>query len=356
MEKLARARADAQEPKSKYRSLAQFVQGVGAVNEPCLSDKERLALNCLSAHADYRTGGGAHPGNATLSCWCGCNERNARKNVARLITLKLIERTSAGCGGRGLASVYRICIEDPRFPEPKSASHRLQVPELKPAPDQERVSDSKPGLLRDLVSGDENQVSKTKNPVFGNQKPGLLRDHTSFTSNRDSSDSRLHSGEMPLKVVEKECVPLDGRRRRHRANPKSDDDEKSAHTPETLPVKQSHKLTSQFRAWMRQRILARAGRQVENEHAYVRACEPEFLENLAAEVEEYLQQLAVREFRTAIEGAPRDASGNFSVQWTPIAQFLWQEAQKYGLQIDRDAIRRACKYANDACGLRENSA
>lgn len=329
MQKLARVEADAQ---PKYRTYAAFLQGVGAVNEPDLSDKERLALNCLAVHGDFRTGGGAHPGNLTLSRWCNVSrDTSVRRILSRLVGRRLTERTSAGHGGRGLATVWRIRIEDPRFPEPK------------PAPDKERVSQQ------------QNQLPENQNPLFGAQKPAPLRERTSFTSNGDSSDSRLRTGEMPLKVVEVRCESVAGRRR-HRANPKPDDDENPAHTPETLPLRQDQKLSPQFRAWMRQRILARAGRKVENEHAYVRTCEPEFLENLAAEVEEYLQQLAVREFQIAIAAAPRDANGNFTVPWTPIAQFLEREAQKYGLAVEFDAIRRACKYANDVCGLKENPA
>jgi hypothetical protein len=122
--------AQAKNPKqAKYANHTQLVQGVCQVDDgrllglrQCfLTQAERCFLNCLAAF--WVSGDTVHPGNDKLMMACGVHSRQAvRKIAARLVEKKLIEIVAHGHGGRGLATCYRICIEDARFPGPKKKS------------------------------------------------------------------------------------------------------------------------------------------------------------------------------------------------------------------------------------------
>lgn len=176
----------------KYRNLAQFFQGVGAVNEPGLTDKEHRALTCLAAYADYRSGGKSRPGNATLMRWCSCADRSVRRILARLEQRKLIVRISPGWGGRGLATVWQICVWDDRFPKPK------------PGPSEGRVSKEKPGHNQGQVSQQETRTSQEQNPDTKNEnpdmdprKPGLLEDRTTNANLQSNQIQQKHTAQNP---------------------------------------------------------------------------------------------------------------------------------------------------------------
>ena len=110
--------------KRKYHNYAQIVQGVVQVNDPSLTQGERLFLNCLAAHAVTTH---PHPGNHRLMIACGIKTRQGVNYIAqKLISKGLIEVFDHGKGGHGMAVQYRICTEDPRFPLPKPASSDLQ--------------------------------------------------------------------------------------------------------------------------------------------------------------------------------------------------------------------------------------
>lgn len=116
---------------TKYANLAQFFCGVTMVNDTSLSQGERLALVGLAAFADYRTAL-AHPGNSALMRATGCKSRQGINYIVRrLIDRGLIQMVSKGDGGRGLATVYRLSVEDERFPMPKPATDNLRVSESK---------------------------------------------------------------------------------------------------------------------------------------------------------------------------------------------------------------------------------
>jgi len=71
----------------------------------------------MAIRADYKTGGGSRPGNKALMRAIGCKTyRGVQYVIGRLFKRRLVERTNKGNGGRGLATIYRIRIEDPRFP------------------------------------------------------------------------------------------------------------------------------------------------------------------------------------------------------------------------------------------------
>jgi len=129
---------------TKYRSHSAFQYGVANVNE-ALTDGERLVLYSLAVAADYKQAT-SHPGNAAMMRQSNRSERGVRDIIKRLIVRRLIERITVGDGGRGLATMYRICVEDHRFPEPrKPGSNRCRVIEMKPGSNDCPVSDGKPG-------------------------------------------------------------------------------------------------------------------------------------------------------------------------------------------------------------------
>jgi hypothetical protein len=115
----------------KYTNQTQFVDGAAEVDEQ-LSQGEQLVLNALAQRGDYRTFQ-SHPGNAKLIRRARVGTRQGLNYILKkLEAKKLISKISDGDGGRGLATVYRILVEDSRFPVPgrkalKPASNSLQV-------------------------------------------------------------------------------------------------------------------------------------------------------------------------------------------------------------------------------------
>jgi hypothetical protein len=104
----------------KYRHLLQLIDAVAECGDPRLTETHILALLCLGKWTDLKTGT-AHPGNRMLSKWTRRSERSVQRAIKELIEWNLIERVSKGDGGRGLASRYKILIDDPRFPSKNPA-------------------------------------------------------------------------------------------------------------------------------------------------------------------------------------------------------------------------------------------
>ena len=119
--------------KPKYTSIAQLLFAVESLTEE-LSQGEWIVLFALAHRVDWGTGGRrepAHPGNALLMKLTGATRQGVNFIQKRLIGRGLVECTRVG-NGQGNASEFRICIEDPRFPETKAepASDDLHVPEM----------------------------------------------------------------------------------------------------------------------------------------------------------------------------------------------------------------------------------
>ena len=111
----------------KYRNIVQMNLGVSGVDEE-LSQGERLVLIELAHGADYRTGL-SRPGNERLRKVAGIKTHEGVRYILRRLRCdrRLIECVSKGNGGRGLATVWRIKFEDPRFPSPnKPPSNDLE--------------------------------------------------------------------------------------------------------------------------------------------------------------------------------------------------------------------------------------
>jgi hypothetical protein len=113
----------------KYRNFAELVQSVLQVAEKELQPTDRLFLSCLAAHSVKDN---PHPGNERLTGACGLKTRQGVNKVAdRIRKLKLAEVVDYANGGQGKSTVWRICVEDSRFPSPNSdgipATQELQV-------------------------------------------------------------------------------------------------------------------------------------------------------------------------------------------------------------------------------------
>jgi hypothetical protein len=181
----AKVKNETRHPRQKYCNHAQLVQGVGLVNEPTLEWTDRLFLNCLAAH-NVKTD--PHPGNKKLMRWCGVTSRQGINGVSeRVLAKKLAEVVTPG-GGRNHATVYRIRVEDDRFPWPEDAS-KPATPDLpfsrnKPASHKLRVSPKEPATVELPVSKNkpatgkaETRNSQPLNPQLDPAKPATLELH-----------------------------------------------------------------------------------------------------------------------------------------------------------------------------------
>ena len=129
----------------KYLNYAQLVQGVSQVADDSLTQGERLFLLVLAA---FTLKEDPHPGNEKLAIACGITSRQGVNKIASKLEKKnLIQIVSFG-NGRGKATVYRIRVEDDRFPSPKKKSGatppHTNKPEDKPATIELPVSGDKP--------------------------------------------------------------------------------------------------------------------------------------------------------------------------------------------------------------------
>jgi hypothetical protein len=97
-------------------SLRSFLLSVLCCDHPDLDGIDRALLAMLAANANMATGVNARPGNAMLERSSGLGRSAMQTRLAKNIERGLIERTQKG-DGRGLASVYRLCIDSPYYPD-----------------------------------------------------------------------------------------------------------------------------------------------------------------------------------------------------------------------------------------------
>lgn len=111
---------------SKYTSIAQLLLAVESVQES-LTRGEKMFLTVLANRANFVTGE-SFPGNEALMRGTMCKTRQGVNHIAKkLIEKNLVEIVANAEGGRGKAAVYKILLEDARFPAAKPASQDLQV-------------------------------------------------------------------------------------------------------------------------------------------------------------------------------------------------------------------------------------
>jgi hypothetical protein len=101
-------------------SMLKFLRAVQNCTAP-LSDGERLVLWSLAIEADYNTGKNSHPGNTRLAQITRRTPQGVLYIVRGLLAKGLIEKTREGHpsfkGQSAQAAWYRICLENPVFPD-----------------------------------------------------------------------------------------------------------------------------------------------------------------------------------------------------------------------------------------------
>lgn len=112
----------------------------------------------------------------------------------QLVAKNLIEIVEVG-NGRGKATVYRIRVEDPRFPWPKKQDKpgRLDFPvsEINPEAQTSHFQEAKPGSTEA-----ETRKSQPENPEVKTEKPGSLNCHTDSNSLIQRSNARSGEGSL----------------------------------------------------------------------------------------------------------------------------------------------------------------
>lgn len=106
-------------------------------------------------------------------------------------------------------------------------------------------------------------------------------------------------------------------------------------------------LKPETRAWIRSRILSRAGCHIRNVHSFLRAAIPDFFENLESEVEEYLTLIAVDCMRAKLEQ-------DDSVGFDDVFPAIHEEAKKHALSNAEAFFDLAYESAADALGLKDS--
>jgi len=138
---------------------------VALCSHPSLDGTFRTILHFLAEYMNDK-GYGARPGNERLMAVCGLTIRALQARLAKLIGFGLIERTECPKGGRGWASVYRICFENPHFPacpekkKPRSPLMRGSGVEVEQTPQSETPQIVAAGL----VEGTPQSVRETPQP------------------------------------------------------------------------------------------------------------------------------------------------------------------------------------------------
>jgi hypothetical protein len=166
--------------KPKYQNPSELMQGVLLVDEPGLEQSDRLFLACLAGHSitEY-----PHPGNAEFMVACQVKSRQAVNKIEERVCKRhrLAEIITPG-GGRELATVYRIRVEDRRFPWPKHAKKSVK----KPATPELQVLKEKPATEELQVSEKETRNCEPGNPQLDPRKPATLELHPNLNPNINS--------------------------------------------------------------------------------------------------------------------------------------------------------------------------
>ena len=151
---------------TKYTSLSTFIKGVMGVNEPSLTDGERLVLFALLSSVDYKTGC-SHPGNTKLMEAANRSFRSVQRLLNHLRDKGLVELKSKG-DGRSKASIHRFCIEDSRYPKPRKQPRQYSDVDTiqEPRHSIDVVSNEEPRQCSDIVST-ENHVIEDEKPRHG---------------------------------------------------------------------------------------------------------------------------------------------------------------------------------------------
>ena len=133
--------------KRRPTSQTDLILTVAAVNDPRLKPYHRNVLNTLAVRASYSTGENAIPTYPLLQAALGQKSAKWVGDLLReLRAWGLVERTHKG-RGEGNASVFRICLEHPAFPD--------EYPTFKPKPVKVNRKQALPVYEPDLPQADD---------------------------------------------------------------------------------------------------------------------------------------------------------------------------------------------------------
>ena len=152
----------------KPTSIADFLKIVAFVEHPSLTQIDRHLLLCIALYADANTGRRAWPGKTNLMKATGMGRTWVKKRLDWLEALGLIQTMAFAKGGRGKATEYRICLENPAF--------------------------------LDYVEGDDEERGHPADPI-GNEK-GSLNDTKGVTPDLERGHSMVEKGTL-------QCPPSD---------------------------------------------------------------------------------------------------------------------------------------------------
>jgi len=181
----------------KPKSYRAMLLAVAAAKHPELDGVDKALLQVIAMNADATTGGSSRPGNALLMSatelgWDAIHAR-IKKNVER----GLIECTYKA-NTRHMASVYRVCLENPAYPDQTPNGELLiENPPEPPRPGNSTVR-PEPDSNENLPSGLNRTVNestvrlvatyRTVNPVLPSGESGLPSGLSRTTSNSTSKN------------------------------------------------------------------------------------------------------------------------------------------------------------------------
>jgi hypothetical protein len=109
---------------------------VRAASHPEIDGVDKALLMALAMDADYKTGKNSRPGNASLQSGTVLEYSALRDRIKKNLRLGLMECTYEA-HGRGKASVYRLCLECPAYPDRSTSGEWLLdgLENLRPTPE-----------------------------------------------------------------------------------------------------------------------------------------------------------------------------------------------------------------------------
>jgi len=184
---------------------------------PDLDGIDKGLLAYLAEYASYGTGADSHPGNRNIADALSLTDRPTDNRLKKNIDRGLIERTERA-DGRKKASVYRLCLERPYYPDQTPGGERLVEP---PTPD---------GIPRCVDSADK---------FNGQSKPRCV----------DSADSPVSA------------LPNAGNRAAEELKPRCQETETALRRqPTTIDAPETHHIHTQSKECVRENTFAQASK------------------------------------------------------------------------------------------------
>jgi len=296
-----------------------------------ISDGARKLYKTLRTLADAKTGKLFIPGRgwirlSTIEQKAGMSDETRKKYQRQLLALGAIsvhhDRVTRTIDGRkrqvlGHSQITVLPINPPNPHGYKRSSTAKTEENVKP-PHKQRGS-------------------STANSSTAKGENGLLR----LNSSAAQEFSRQYSSETTNKANGSALPSSEGSSR----------ERISSSSKSTSPADDGNtdalKINPELRRWATKRILDRARGTVHDKHAYIRKALPEFLGNLAVEVEEYFEEQTIHFLQSYL----RDMKPDQVFPLDPIYDFLEKKASEHCFPGMPGVIARAVESAINLTGL-----